>query len=83
MFVRKKANASGSISVQVIDKAGGYRVVKSIGAAREPDEVQRLVSMGNGRRLIVSYSDKRAKKDRDDLHAAQRSDPATCFTTNG
>ena len=46
MFVRKKANASGSVSVQVIDKANGYRVAKSIGAAREPDEVQRLVAVG-------------------------------------
>jgi hypothetical protein len=46
MFVRKKANKSGSISVQVIDKAGGYRVVKSIGAARDPDEVQRFVAIG-------------------------------------
>jgi len=46
MFVRKKANKSGSVSVQVIDKANGYRVVKSIGAAHDPDEVQRLVSMG-------------------------------------
>ena len=46
MFVRKKANTSGSISVQVIDKANGYRVVKTIGAARDPEEVQRLVTMG-------------------------------------
>ena len=46
MFVRKKANASGSVSVQVIDKANGYRVVKSIGAARDSDEVRRLIAVG-------------------------------------
>ena len=46
MFVRKKANASGSVSVQVIDKSDGYRVVKTIGAARHPAEVGRLVEEG-------------------------------------
>jgi hypothetical protein len=46
MFVRKKANASGSVSVQVIDKANGYRVVKTLGAARDPAEIERLVEMG-------------------------------------
>ncbi len=34
MFVRKKQNTSGSVSVQVIDKSGGYRVVKTIGSAK-------------------------------------------------
>ena len=31
MFVRKKRNKSGSVSVQVIDKSNGYHVVKTIG----------------------------------------------------
>jgi hypothetical protein len=47
MFVRQKANASGSVSVQVIDKSRGYRVVKTIGVARDPDEIGRLVEQGN------------------------------------
>lgn len=46
MFVRKKRNASGSISIQVIDKSGGYRVVKTIGSARTPAEIGRLVALG-------------------------------------
>jgi transposase len=46
VFVRKKRNQSGSFSVQVVDKANGYRVVKSVGVAREPEEIARLVEMG-------------------------------------
>jgi len=46
MFVRKKPNSSGSVSVQVIDKSNGYRVVKTIGTARDPQDVQRLVELG-------------------------------------
>ena len=46
MFVRKKRNKSGSVSVQVIDKSRGYQVVKSIGSARDPAEIARLVELG-------------------------------------
>lgn len=46
MFVREKSNRSGSISIQVIDKSDGYRVVKTIGSARDPAEVARLVEVG-------------------------------------
>jgi len=46
MFVRRKPNRSGSVSVQVIDKSRGYRVVKTLGTARDPDELQRLVELG-------------------------------------
>lgn len=46
MFVRKKPNKSGSVSVQVIDKSNGYRVVKTIGSSDDPDEIQRLVELG-------------------------------------
>lgn len=46
MFVRKKPNKSGSVSVQVIDKSDGYRVVKTIGSACDPNEVNRLVEVG-------------------------------------
>ena len=54
MFVRQKANVSGSVSVQVIDKTRGYRVVQTIGVAREPDEIERLVEQGNA--FIVRQS---------------------------
>ena len=46
MFIRKKHNKSGSISIQVIDKSHGYRVLKTIGSACEPDEIERLIELG-------------------------------------
>jgi hypothetical protein len=46
MFVRKKPNRSGSVSVQVIDKSNGYRVVKTLGSARAPEDLKRLVELG-------------------------------------
>jgi len=46
MFVRKKRNKSGTISVQVIDKSNGYRVVKTLGSTHDPQEVQRLMELG-------------------------------------
>lgn len=46
MFVRQKQNRSGSVSVQIIDKTNGYRVVKTVGSARHPEEIERLVELG-------------------------------------
>jgi transposase len=46
MFIRKKRNRSGSVSVQVIDKTNGYRVVKTIGVARDREQTDRLVELG-------------------------------------
>jgi hypothetical protein len=44
MFVRKKPNKSGIVSVQVIDKSSGkYRVRKTIGCSADPLQVNRLV----------------------------------------
>lgn len=43
MFVRKKKNKSGSISVQIIDKSSGkYSVIKTIGSSKDSIEVNRL-----------------------------------------
>src|SRR5438309_5331384 len=43
MFVRKKKNASGVISVQVIDKSSGkYKVLKTIGCSSDPLEIDQL-----------------------------------------
>lgn len=43
MFVRRKANKTGSISVQVVDKSKGrYRVIKSLGTGSTEAEVVRL-----------------------------------------
>lgn len=47
MFVRKKPNKSGKISVQVIDKVrGSYKVAKTIGSSSDGAEVEELVSLG-------------------------------------
>lgn len=46
MFVRKKRNKSGSVSVQVIDKTKAYRVLKTIGSSKDPEEISRMVEIG-------------------------------------
>jgi hypothetical protein len=43
MFVRRKPNKSGLVSIQVIDKTSGrYRVVKTIGSSKDSKEIERL-----------------------------------------
>lgn len=47
MFVRKKPNKSGVISVQVVDKSSGkYKMVKTIGSSSNLHEINRLVQEG-------------------------------------
>ncbi len=46
MFVRKKPNKSGSISIQIIDKNAGYRVVETIGSSKDEQEIDRLYQEG-------------------------------------
>lgn len=44
MFVRKKNNKSGTVSVQIIDKSSGsYQVVSTVGSSRNPNDIERLV----------------------------------------
>lgn len=55
MFVRKKKNKSGVISVQVIDKSGGrYKVIQTIGSSADVQEVERLVE--KGKEWITKYT---------------------------
>lgn len=43
MYVRKKKNASGKVSIQVIDKSSGkYSVIKTIGCSDNPVEISAL-----------------------------------------
>ncbi len=43
MFIRKKPNKSGSISVQIISKSGGkYHVHKTISSGQSEQEVEKL-----------------------------------------
>jgi transposase len=43
MFARKNKNRSGSISVQLVKKESGkYRLVKTIGTSKNPEEIERV-----------------------------------------
>ncbi|QTY26625.1 hypothetical protein [Flavobacterium sp. CS20] len=55
MFVRKKKNKSGVISVQVIDKSSGkYRLLKTIGSSATKIEVDHLYEQG--KQWIKNYT---------------------------
>ena len=57
MFVRKKRNRSGTISVAVIDKSGGkFKEISHIGIARDESEVDEL--MKRGREWIADYQER-------------------------
>ena len=47
MFVRKKHNPSGVVSIQIIDKSQGkYQVIKTIGSSKDSDQVSHLYNQG-------------------------------------
>jgi len=46
MFVRKKRNKSGTISVQVIQKDTGYKVIRTIGSSSDANTIERMVIQG-------------------------------------
>ena len=47
MFLRKKKNTSGSISIQIISKAKGkYSVISSIGSAFDEQGIKKLWNLG-------------------------------------
>lgn len=55
MYVRKKKNPSGIVSIQIIDKSTGtYRMIKTIGSSADPKEVIRLFR--EGKAWIKSYT---------------------------
>lgn len=46
MFIRKKKNQSGKISIQVIDKSSGkYKVVYTAGSSTDKQEIYKLISI--------------------------------------
>ena len=48
MFIRKKLNKSGVISVQVIDKSSGaYKVIKTIGSSKNNSDIDRFYLEAN------------------------------------
>jgi transposase len=68
MFIRKKANKSGTVSVQIIDKTAGYKVVKTIGSSSNGDEISQFVKRARqfiytnqGNQAIFSFETKTNK----------------------
>lgn len=58
MFVRKKPNKSGVISVQIIDKSGGhYEVYRTIGSSSDGNEIAHLVKVA--KREILAATQQR------------------------
>ena len=66
MFVRKKPNKSGSVSIQIISKSSGkYKLLKTIGCGYSEQEIQKLIyiahqeieGLSNQPKLFVSESD--------------------------
>ncbi len=55
MFVRKKKNRSGSVSVQVIDKSKTYRVAKTMGSSKNPDQIRRMFELA---KLFITHQNK-------------------------
>ena len=54
MFVRKKKNPSGIVSIQVIDKSNGkYKVLKTVGSSSDTNEIEALFQAG--KKWIVSH----------------------------
>ena len=55
MFIRKKKNSTGSISIQIIDKSTGkYKVINTIGSSKNLQEIERLVI--DGKKWIREYT---------------------------
>jgi transposase len=47
MFIRRKPNKSGLVSVQVIDKSSGkYKMIKTIGSSSDDSKIEKLVREG-------------------------------------
>jgi hypothetical protein len=80
MFVRKKRNASGTTSVQIIDKSTGkFRVVKTVGSSSQESEISFLWKHAHGllSSLVGQTSfDFMQETDRAIVHALQNDDRA-------
>jgi transposase len=68
MFVRKKKNPSGIISIQIIDKSQGkYKVVKTIGSSSDDNEIANFYQQG--KKWIAALT---GSQDMFALHEQQR-----------
>jgi transposase len=70
MFIRKKKNPSGVVSIQIIDKSRGrYKVFKTIGSSSDPTEIDHLFQQGqkwieqhNGKRDLFLEADQQREE---------------------
>jgi hypothetical protein len=63
MFLRKKSNKSGSVSVQIIAKQRGkYKVEQTIGSSKNEQELQRLWFLGKQEIERLNNQSKRLTK---------------------
>jgi transposase len=59
MFLRKKKNKSGSISIQIISKSSGkYKVVETIGCGQTEQEVEKLTYLASQEMERLTYQQK-------------------------
>lgn len=71
MFVRKKNNPSGIVSVQVLDKIDGKsRLVKTMGSSADPERVAVLVS--EGRKWIKAHLGQQDMFEQADQHLDEK-----------
>jgi len=68
MFLRRKKNKSGSVSIQIISKAGGkYKVVKTIGNGKSEQELQTLWFTGKQELERLSFQPKIFVSEKDTI----------------
>jgi transposase len=68
MFVRKKKNPSGIVSIQIIDKSWGkYKVLRTVGSSSDTIEIEKLYNQG--KKWVASQID---GGDMFSLHEEQR-----------
>ena len=76
MFVRKKKNQSGSVSIQIISKTSGkYKVVETIGCSSNDYEIEILIKQANERLLelepnlfdFIEFTEKKQKLTNKDM----------------
>ena len=55
VFVRKKKNKSGVVSIQIIDKSSGtYELFRTVGSSNDPIEIERLLKEGKNEIIRIS-----------------------------
>ncbi len=68
MFIRKKPNKSGSISIQIISKANGhYKVLKTIGSATTQQKLEELIIIAKQETISLKKQLSLFSSDNDNL----------------